>query len=835
MLISVLFAASYSFAQNDLDGPVKYEARDSIIANIPRQTVMLYGEAYVSYEGIELKADYIEINTKNSEVIATFTTDSSGNPVGKPIFISEGEESRCDYIKYNFETKKGYVREVRAQQDEGYIHMAESKIHPNEEIHLKNGKFTTCDLDTPHYHFKLTRAIIVPDQRIVTGPVYMKLFKIPTPLAAPFAFFPNSDSKKHGIIIPSFASSPKAGYGLQDFGYYIPIGDYWETQFNGTIYTSGRFAVGNITNYKKKYRYTGSFGLNYQYLKGYFYDTVRTSKVSVDWTHTQDPKAHPSLTFSGNIKFMSDNNGKNTLQTYNPDYFTNQFNSALSLTKRWKTKRFNGNASIKTSLQQNSVAKTYTLNLPELNLAVSRFDLGVFRKNKVGKKWFEEIKVQYGMKSKNFISAPDSIFNVNDYNQVGDYAVNGVEQNVTLNSNLKIFGGRFTFTPQATYREFWNFQYEDHEWNDTDQKVDTTKLKGFANSREVNFTAGLTSSFYGIYKLKTERETRFKHVATPNLSFNYRPDLTLYKEVQYDADSNTRMYSPFVKSLYKEPGAGESGKISFSLANTLKMKTRNMNDTINETDKTFNLIDALGITSSYDIFKDSFNLDPFNLSFRTSKLFKVISFQSSGQLSPYAYDSLNIERAQYAWKNKQGVGVFKNMNLVVGANFTSKNGRKKQEELSLQTENNAAQNGIVTNPNKVSFDIPWQLNVSYNLKYTRVLKDTFTDRNYNAVQTIKFDGDFSINEKWKIGFLTNFDLQQFLPAYQSDAEKPYKNLVTNYNINLWRDLHCWEATLQWGQTGPWSEKRFTFLFRVNIKASMFQDIKLEWNQPPIFF
>lgn len=827
--------SNIALAQNDLDGPVKYEARDSIIANIPRQIVTLYGEAYVSYEGIELKADYIEIDTKNSEVIATYSVDSLGNPIGKPIFISDGEESRCDYIKYNFETKKGYVREVRAQQDEGYIHMAESKVHPNDQIHLKNGKFTTCELDTPHYHFKLTRAIIVPDERIVTGPVYMKLFKVPTPLAAPFAFFPNSDERKHGIIIPSFANSPQGGFGLQDFGYYIPIGDNWETQFNGTIFTSGQFALGNVTNYLKRYKYRGSFGVSYQYLRNYFYDTTVTNKISVDWTHSQDPKAHPSLTFAGNIKYMSDNNGKTTLETYNPDYFNNQFNSALSLTKRWKTKQFNGNASIKASLQQNSVSELYNINLPEFNLSVSRFDLGVLRRNKVGSKWYEEINVQYGIKAKNFISAPDSIFNLDDYQQIGDYALNGVEQSTTVNANLKLLGGRFTFTPQAKYREFWNFQYEQHEWNATDAKIDTTEFKDFASSREVNFSAGLASNFFGIYKFKGQRQTRFKHVASPSVSFTYRPDITMYQEVQYDTAGNTRQISPFVNSLYREPGAGESGLISFNLANTLKMKTKDVKDTINDRDKSFNLIDAFSVSGSYDIFRDSANLSNFNLALRTSKLFKIFSFQSNALLSPYAYDSLNYESAKYAWQNNQGIGVFRTAGLTVNANFTSSSGRKKQQEQAEKVEDDALQTGVVTNPNKVNFEIPWQFNISYNLKYTRVSKTTVQDDNYDVVQTMKLDGDFSINEKWKFGYLVNFDLQQFLPAYQNDINKPYSNLVTNYNLNIWRDLHCWEASLQWGQYGPWANKNFTFLFRVNIKASMFQDIKLEWNQPPIFF
>lgn len=844
-----------TYSQGGLNAPVKYEARDSIVADIPRQIVTLYGEAYVIYEGIELKADYIEINLSANEVLATYTKDSLGNPVGKPIFSTDGEESVCDYVKYNFKTKKGYIKEVRAQQDEGYIHMAESTIHPNEQIHLKNGKFTTCENDTPHYHFKLTKAIIVPDERIVTGPVYMKIFKIPTPLAAPFAFFPNSETRKHGIIIPQFASASNYGFGLQDFGYYIPLGDNWETQFNGTIFTSGRFAIGNVTNYYQKYKYRGSFSAKFEQFRGQFYDTTLLSKVSVTWQHTQDVKAHPSLRFSTSINFKSDNNGKSSLETYNPDYFSNQFNSSIKLSKSWKTRKFRGSSSLNTSLQQNSVSQSYTLNLPDFNFSVSRFDLGVLRKNKIGKKWYQEVNVQYGLRSKNTITAPDSIFNTTDYGLIGDYALNGVEHDVTVNSQIKVFGGRFNFTPSARYREFWNFQYESHQYNAIDQKVDTTELTGFGNARSADFSGALSYGFFGLYKYRGDRALRFKHVSNQSMSFTFSPDLTAYQEIQKDSTGKTVFISPYSSSLYKEGARGTSARVSWNFNNTLKMKFRDMNDTINEKDKSFNLIDALSLKGGYDFMRDSIKLSDQTFGFRTSKLFKIFSFQASSVLSPYYYDSLNRKSAEYSWQNQQGLGRITNTGLTVSANFTSKTGRKKQKEISDATENNAELTDQFTNPTKVNFEIPWQVTVSYNLIYKFQLnKQVFTDADYDVTQTIKIDGDFSINQKWKFRYGFNLDLQQFNLAYHPDTEpniNPYEYVITNYNFEVWRDLHCWEAMLQFAQYGPvgknadgtwgsgpnagWRSTNWTFLFRVNIKASMFQDIKLEYNQPPIFF
>ena len=815
---------SGSSNSSGLSSPVNYQATDSIVADVPNQLVRLYGEANVQYEDIELSADFIEIDLTKNEVIATYTVDTAGLAVGKPIFSSGGEESRCDYMKYNFDTKKGYIKEVRAQQDEGYIHMAESKIHPNEEIHLKNGKFTTCENEVPHYHFKMTRAVIVPEKRIVTGPVYMKLFKIPLPLAAPFGFFPNSESKKHGIIIPRFANTNQYGFGLQDFGYYIPLGDHWETYFYGSIFTSGRWAAQNTSSYYKRYKYRGNLGVKFEQFRGKFYDTEITNKWTLNWKHTQDSKAHPSLKFSSDINFKSDNNGKTSLDAVNPEYFDNQFNSAINMSKSWRAGQFAGTIGMKTSLQQNSVSNSYTLDLPSMNLSVARFDLGVLRgKKAIGESALDKINVTYSMNARNFIQAPDSIFNQDYYNQIGDYALNGVQHNTTVQSNLRLLGGRFTFTPSATYKEFWNFQHEEREWNDAEQKVDTTELSGFKSSREISVRGGLNSNFFGYYKFLGKKQLKFRHVASPNVAFSFRPDIGLHELIQTDTSGTETYYSPFQNSLYREPAQGNSATMTFGLNNTLEMKRRDLKDTVNETMIANKLIDAFSINGSYDFLRDSMKLSNLALAFRTSRFLNIFSFQSSASLSPYSYDAAGNEYANYAWQNGQGIGRIKTARATVNANFTSQNGRKKQKELDEKTQDNANLNSNATNPSNPSFEIPWQLNLSYNVNYSRrtqTVSDVQVDT-FDLVQTIRMDGDFSINKKWKFSYLANYDLQA--------------GAVTNYSFNIWRDLHCWEAALQWGQYGKWSDKNFTFLFRVNIKASMFQDIKLEYTQPPFFF
>ncbi len=808
---------------NGLNAPVYYEARDSIVADLRDKTVRLYGAASVKYDEISLTAEQIEIDLETNEIIATYTLDSLGNKVGKPIFNADGEESECDYIKYNIDTKKGFVKEVRMTQGEGYIHMAESKIQPNEEIHFKNGKFTTCDKEEPHYHFNLSRAIVIPDKRIVTGPVYMEILNVPTPLAAPFGFFPNSETKKAGLILPRFQNSNRYGFGLEGLGYYFPLGDYWETYLYGSIYTTGSWGLQNVTNYYQKYKYRGGFGLKFEQFTGKFYDTTPTfNKWTVNWTHTQDPKAHPTLKFNTNINFVSDNNAKTTLEAINQNYFNNTFNSSVNVTKSWRTNRFNGTMGLQTSLQQNSQSKNYSLELPRYNLSVSRFDLGTFRKSAVGSSALDKITVTYNMNARNFIQAPDSIFNATDANLISDYARNGFEHKMVVQSNMRFAGGRFTITPSFNYREIWNFQYEERTWNPDLEKVDTVAVRGFKSSRDLAFTGNVLTNLYGYYLLKGKRGTKFRHVASPSISATLQPDIGLYESIQIDTTGKTAYYSPFSESLYRESGQGSSGRINFDLNNTLEMKQRDKNDTINGTFKSYKLVDALSVRGSYDFMKDSLKLSNLSLAFRTSRFFNIFSFQSNASLSPYAWiDSTGITINQYAWNAGKGIGRIQSAQGILNANFTNKKGRTEQKEAEEATADNAKEKEKVTNPQFKNYSIPWVVNFAYNIDYRRSsssnglgsIVDTFA-----LVQTLRAIGNVSLNSMWKIDFNASYS---FADAY-----------VTDYTIILWRDLHCWQTSLMYQQFGrmfpPDGEKsNWAIVFKIGVKAAMFQDIKFE--------
>ncbi len=786
-----------------LDNPINYNATDSIVADIPNQVVRLYGEANVTYDDVILNSEIIEIDLKTNEISAYYGIDSIGEKFGRPEFTQGGELIKCDKIKYNFDTKKGYITEVRTQQGEGYIHMAESKIHPNKEIHLKNGKYTSCDLEKPHYHFQLSKAIIVPEKRIVTGPMHMRILNVPTPIAFPFAFLPNTDSKKHGIIIPKIALASIYGSGLEDFGYYIPLGNSWETYFYGTVFTSLRWGLRNQTNYYKRYKYRGNFTLKYENLRGYFYDKKISNNTTVRWKHNQDSKAHPTLKFNSDINFIS-NSPKNSLEVISNDFFNSQLNSSMNLTKSWKLNQFNGTWTLKTSLRQNKSSKTYNIDLPTFNLNITRFDLGVLRKDKIGKKWYENINVNYNLNSGNIINTPDSIFTKDEYNQIGGYAKNGIKQHATIQTNLKPKSGWYNFNLSTNYDEIWNFQTYKKEWNTNTLKIDTTS-KGFQTTRNINFSGGVSANLYGYYK-SPNQNLKLRHVASPNVSFTYRPDISDY-QFYLDSLNQEIYYSSFDVSLYEEAARGETGIINFSLGNTLELKSRSKRDSLNKEYKNKRLIDAFNITGRYDILKDSLQFSDLTFSFRTTP-YKNIGLQAGWRLNPYDWDETTGDKQnELAWNVGKGIGRISAANMAISGRFKSKA-------------------KVKTDTTTKKLVLPWSANVAYNINYTRLQTGVIQPDTFKLTQTIRLDGELDINSMWKFDFLIDYDIEAFTIV------SPWKG-ISRLNLGIWRDLHCWEAGLTWKQTGvgiwgkdvqnklDWTRPNYILALRVNIKASMF--------------
>ncbi|MGL5636713.1 MAG: putative LPS assembly protein LptD, partial [Bacteroidales bacterium] len=250
-------------SKNALNDIVNFEATDSMILMGSNQA-LLYGNGKVTYENIQLDANYIRMNMDSSLVYATGTKDSIGKLQGLPIFKQGEDQYESQTMRYNFKTQKGFITNVVTQQGEGYVVGGQTKKMPNDDMYMTGCKYTTCDHhDHPHFYLNLTKAKVRPGKNIVTGPAYLVIEDVPLPVAIPFGFFPFSKTYSSGIIFPTFGDDGQKGFYLSNGGYYFALSDYMDLALTGEIYTKGSWGLNAQSTYTKRYKYNGNFNLNY--------------------------------------------------------------------------------------------------------------------------------------------------------------------------------------------------------------------------------------------------------------------------------------------------------------------------------------------------------------------------------------------------------------------------------------------------------------------------------------------------------------------------------------------------------------------------------------------
>lgn len=809
------FSLNYSFAQSPdtlstdtmispdaLEAKVTYKATDSIRVDLKKELVYLFGNAEVYYDNIILKAEEIEISMDSNEVTARGKQDSTGKFYGEPVFSENGQEVKSHEMRYNFDTKKGIIYDAVTHEGENYIHGEKIYKTPDDILYIKNGKYTTCNLDHPHYYFHAGKLKIIPDDKIITGPANLVLEDVPTPLAIPFGYFPNSNKQKSGILIPEPGNSAQYGYFLLGGGYYWAISDKVSTQFRGDIYTKGSWATDWSTQYKKRYKYTGNFNINYSVFKNSYPelpDYAETTNFFVKWNHTQDPKARPNSVFSANVNFGNSQNFQNNYNSSGTQYLSTTFNSSIAYRKSWAGKPFN--MSINGYHSQNRLDSTITLRLPELAFNVSR--INPFKnKTRVGKqKFYEKIGVSYSMNTKNEVSARDTLFATRNLDLLADEFRNGMKHSIPVATSFKALK-HLTFTPNLNYSEIWYLESINKTWDNQNNQLVTDTVSGFVRGNSVSTGINLTTKIYGMYQYRGKVIKALRHVVTPSIGVTYTPENNSGLKSYRDSNNVEYEYSIFENGIYGRSNTAEAGVINMSLMNNFELKVRNRKDSLGE-DKKIKLLESLRFSSSYNTTTDSLNWSNIQINARTN-IFKRITLNYNGSVDPYALDSNTstsaITKVNEFELNRNGrIGRLVSSSLAVGFALQSKNNNNKTSEFGTEQELEY----INANPDAyIDFNIPWSLRVNYNIRYSKPLTQS------TIIQTLNFNGDFSLTPKWKIGFNSGYDFELKDLSYTS--------------VDIYRDLHCWEMSFNWIPFGP----RQSYLFTIKVKSALLQDLKL---------
>ena len=828
-----------------VDAPVQYTAEDSLVYDAPHKVAHLYGNSNVKYTNMDLTSDKISMDIDKSNVKATGTADSTaeGGIKGKPVFKMGSDTYDTDTIAFNFKSKKALINNVYTEQQDGFLTGARSKRDSTGAIYLQHGRYTTCDDPHPDFYISLSRAKVRPGKDVVFGPAYLVVCDVPMPLAIPYGFFPFTKSYSSGFIMPTYGDESDRGFYLRDGGYYFAVNDKWDLKLLGEIYTKGSWGISAASNYRKRYKYSGSFFFSYQDTKTGdkgMPDFAEQESFKVQWSHRQDSKANPFSSLSASVNFATSSYERNNLNSlYNPQTMTQ---STRTSSVSWSTgfSSIGLSLSATANLSQNMRDSSLAVTLPDLNISIARF-YPFRRKKMVGdEKWYEKIAMSYTGHISNSINTKEDQFMKS--NLIKDWR-NAWQHQIPVSASFTLFK-YININPSFNFSDRMYTNKVTRSWDEQKQTEVCDTTYGFHNVYNWNMSVGMSTKLYGFWvpnrKIFGDKIQAIRHVITPTVSFSYAPDFGAsrygYWETyqKTDADGNVSLvsYSPYQNSLYGVPGKGKTGSLSFTLGNNLEMKVKSDKDSTGF--KKISLIDAFDINMSYNMAAKVRPWSDMNINLRL-KWWKNYTFNMNAVFATYAYD-LDEQGNPYVgthteWSRGR-FGRFQGMSQNLSFTLTPEklaklfggksdddekdSKHKDQDEDGLDTDiesnvDDTLEKGKTAAKKKggkaktdsdgyMAFKMPWSLTFGYGVTMREdTRKEKFNKKSmrypYKFTQTLNMSGNVRLSDGWNISFSSGYDFDN------------HKMSMTT--ASLQRDLHCFNMSCS-VVLSPYTSYNFTF-------------------------
>ena len=832
----------------DLDNQVVFNSKDSMVM-IGRNTVYMYGDGTVDYGDLKLSAAEIKLNMDSSEVYAVGRQDSVGEMVGTPVFEEGGSSYESATMRYNFKSKRGYITNVITQQGEGYLTGGKTKKTEGEDYYLESGRYTTCDdHEHPHFWLQLTRAKVRPKKNIVTGPAYMVLAGLPLPLAIPFGYFPFSDKYASGVIVPTFGDDYNRGFYLSDGGYYFAINDMIDLALTGEIYTKGSWGLSAQSTYRKRYKYSGSFNINY--LKTIYGektdpDYSKATNFQAVWSHLQDSKANPNMSLSAAVNFTTSGYTRNSLNSYYTNAFTeNTKSSTINMSYRFPNSKWSLSTSL--NISQRTQDSTLAVSFPNLNITMSQ-TYPFKRKNAVGAdRWYEKIRMSYTGQFQNSLSSKQDEFFKKSL--IKDWR-NGMRHSIPISATFPLFT-YFNITPNITITDRMYTQKVRRQWDPqaSAEVMDTTY--SFYNVWDFNASVSLDTKIYGFFQplpFLGDKVKMIRHVMTPTISFSASPAFSSpwfgysgqYEYTDRQGQRQQRKYSMFPGGLFGVPGQGKTGMVSFSLANNVEMKVKSDNDSIGE--KKISLIENFTVSQSYNFAADSLRWSNINTSLllRLSKQFNlnlsatwdVYTYELNSYGNPVRVDKLRLTHGK-------GLGRLSSTGTSFSYTFNNDTFRRKKKngDNPPETNGNLGNNPRdddwddsgygqpdrlsdkddsdsdldLTPEGSVRWEVPWSLSVNYsvNYGYGEFDKEKMEYKG-RITQNLSLSGNIRPTKNWEFSASASYNFDTHKIAYM--------------NLNISRDLHCFMMRASVIPVGPYK----SYNFHISVKSALLSDLKYD--------
>lgn len=818
-------------SKDSLDAPVNYHADDSMVMDIPGKKIILYGKkSSTKYIDNELESPVIIFDQQTSLVMASLKKDSTGKVVSYPTLMQSGSKMVSDTIVFNMKNGKGITKGTYTQQSGMFIYGEKMKKINTTDFYAYKGRFTTCNLDTPHFAFVSNKIKFMNKKFAVTGPVHPEFEGVPVPIILPFGIFPLKQGRHSGLLPPTFSANDLYGLGLENGGYYKVLSDNWDVTARASLYSSGSYTLDINPHYFKRYHYQGSFSFamnNYINNTKGDPDYSSTKAYQIRWTHSTDSKARPGVTFSANVNAGSSKYNKTVPNNPNIN-FTNQLSSSIAYSKVWKDKPFN--ISLNANHSQNTNTGIISATFPNVTFNINT--LYPFRsKEPVGAlKWYENIGIALTSNASNatYFTDDTSKSKVSIGTQIFNNMQWGAAQTVPISLSLPQIGP-LQISPGISFAQKFYQQQLYQTFDSVHNKIDTTIKKGIYSAVDMSFSLSLSTRIFGAFTFgKNAKVQAIRHEIRPSISISYKPNLNggSYYNTRHDTASTYYVRSSvYDNSLFGPFGYGRFGGISFNVDNNIQMKVRNESDTGAAAVKKVTIIDGLSFGGSYNFLADSLTqkLSPLSLTGRTN-LFNKINITTSASFNTHDIDTATGQFLINTSLLSKGKGLARLTSASVSIATQFHGGDQSAKKATTSTSPNQQINPntgmpldeyeteqayIRNNPSEfIDFSIPWTLDLSYSLQVTNAYDISKQSYIIDLHQNINWNSTLKLTEKWNLGLNGFYNLTT-------------KDLGT-ISINLAREMHCWQMAINISPVGLY---RF-FNISISPKSGLLQDLKV---------
>lgn len=823
-----------------LNDIVEYYGEDYVFIDRLEGKIYMYNKAFIIYEDYRIDAGLIILDYNKNEVYAK-GIDSAGVYKQAPVFVQAANKVEPDSIKFNFDTKKAIIYNAITEQ-QGFRTKAEVTKKINDSVYfLRNVKFTTSEnINDPEYFFYTRKAKFVPGSKIVTGLTNMYIADVPTPIGLPFSFFPLTENRSSGFLLPSIGENNNRGFFFQNGGYYFAISEYFDLTLIGDYYTNGSYAIRGDTDYAWRYKFKGNLSVRYESLieneRG-FPNFSQQALYNIRWTHSQDQKANPSSRFAASVNLGSSRFLQRSInQVNNGSQLVNTLSSSVSYSKTFDTQP-EINFTVAATHTQNTQTEAITMSLPNFNGSVARiFPFAPKSGSKKGA--LQNINFQYNLAAENRIMTTDSLFFKPG---MFDNAQIGARHTIPLSTNFKL--AKFlSVTAGTNFQETWVGKTISRDFdpnaNEGQGAVVEDTIPGFDAFRTYGFSLGLGTTVYGTYTFPEGKKVQaIRHTLRPQMGYNISPGFDQYFDeyvVPATADPVVNeeivQYSRFERSLFGQPSNRYSSAMSFGISNSLEAKVRNPDTTATEAKKV-TLINNLNFNSGYVFSNDSLKIRPVSFS-AGIPIVKKLDLNINGELDPYALNNNNQRIDKFNLDNGGSLFRLTRGNVSFNYSFSSKDfvGKEDDEDdldrLDDETFRNGGRpddlfgtnreigdNDLIRDKKKETvedrswyqYDIPWDLRLAYTITYSNSQR-----QNEISSQSLMFSSNVELSPRWSVGMSSGYD---------------FKNKgVSLTQFRFVRDLESWTLRFNWTPIGATNT---SWNFYIGIKSSILKDIKYD--------